>query len=115
MTLRPALRRLPWHPIDWTLCLTCHDGVGSSGRAPESEKPGKYTLPASQVKVQSRVLTLYGLINAFLWHRIDIKDVFEIRNKDSSEVIKKWEKQELHKAYTFKEAGGKFSDPPGEI
>ena len=73
------------------------------------------TLPASQVKVQSRVLTLYGLIHAFLWHRIDIKDVFEIRNKDSGEVIKKWEKQESHKAYTFKEAGGEFADLPGEV
>ena len=73
------------------------------------------TLPASQVKVQSRVLTLYGLIHAFLWHRIDIKDVFEIRNKDSGEVIKRWEKQESHKAYTFKEAGGEFADLPGEV
>lgn len=72
------------------------------------------TLPASQEKVQLRVLTLYGLIHGAFWHRIDIKDVFEIRSKDGK-VLKKWEEKTSHKVYTFKEAGGEFANLPGEV
>lgn len=73
------------------------------------------TLPASQEKVQSRVLTLDGFIHEVTWHRIDIKDVFEIRSKDNGKVIKKWVEKKSQKVYTFKEAGGEFADLPGEI
>ena len=73
------------------------------------------TLSASQEKVQSRELTLYGLIHGIFWHRIDVKDVFEIRSKDDGKVMRKWEEKKSHKAYTFKEAGGKFADLPGEV
>ncbi|KAL8697712.1 MAG: hypothetical protein Q9201_006973 [Fulgogasparrea decipioides] len=71
-------------------------------------------LPASQEKVQSRELSLYGLVHGVFWHRIDIKDVFEIRSKDSGKVISKWSEQKSHKTYSFKEAGGQFAGFPGE-
>lgn len=71
-------------------------------------------LPASQEKVQSRQLTLRDFIHGIFWHRIDIKDLFEIRSKDGK-VIKKWEEYKSHKVYTWKDAGGEFADLPGEV
>ncbi|KAL8721595.1 MAG: hypothetical protein Q9225_001759 [Loekoesia sp. 1 TL-2023] len=72
------------------------------------------TLPASQEKVQSRELTLHGLIHGIFGHRIDVKDVFKIRSKENGSIIQKWQEQKSHKVYTFKEAGGEFADLPGE-
>ncbi|KAL4974209.1 hypothetical protein BDW66DRAFT_153131 [Aspergillus desertorum] len=72
------------------------------------------TLPQSQVKVQQRQLTLHGFVHGIFWHRIDIKDVYQIRDRDTGKVIRTWEKKTYHKAYTFKEAGGEFADLPGE-
>ncbi|KAL4748224.1 hypothetical protein BDW72DRAFT_205810 [Aspergillus terricola var. indicus] len=72
------------------------------------------TLPQSQVKFQQRQLTLHGFVHGVFWHRIDIKDVYQIRDRDKGEVIRRWEKTNYHKAYTFKEAGGEFADLPGE-
>lgn len=71
-------------------------------------------LPTSQEKLQKRKLTLNGMIHGVFWHRIDVHDSFEIRNNDTGEVIKQWEENKSHKAYTFKEAGGQFTDLPGE-
>ncbi len=72
------------------------------------------TLPTSQGKAQLRELTLNGLIHGMFWHRIDIKDVFEVRSKNGN-VIKKWEEKNSHKVYTFKEAGGEFTNLPSEV
>ncbi|KAL4738958.1 hypothetical protein BDV11DRAFT_127604 [Aspergillus similis] len=72
------------------------------------------TLPQSQVKVQQRQLTLHGFVHGIFWHRIDIKDVHQVRDRDTGKVIRRWEKKSYHKAYTFKEVGGEFADLPGE-
>ncbi|PGH21388.1 hypothetical protein AJ80_03305 [Polytolypa hystricis UAMH7299] len=72
------------------------------------------TIPTAQEKVLSRELTLHGFIHGVFWHRIDIKNVYTIRNKEGGAVIKKWEEKTFHKAYTFREAGGQFADLPGE-
>lgn len=71
-------------------------------------------LPSSQHKFQTREVTLHGFIQAIVWHRIDIKDVFQIRSTTDGKVIKKWGEKESLKAYTFRDAGGAFSDLPGE-
>ncbi|RYO74939.1 hypothetical protein DL764_010621 [Monosporascus ibericus] len=73
------------------------------------------TLPASQEKVLSRELTLHGFIHGAFWHRIDVKESFEIRSEDTGKPIKKWVENKSYKAYTFKEAGGEFADLPGEV
>ena len=73
------------------------------------------SLPTSQEKIQSRELTLHGLIHGLFWHRIDVKSFFEIRSKSSGKVIKSWKEEETHKVYTFKDAGGEFADLPGEV
>ncbi|KAL8853069.1 MAG: hypothetical protein Q9221_002099 [Calogaya cf. arnoldii] len=72
------------------------------------------TLPADQEKVQSREVTLHGVIHGIFWHRIDVKDVFEIRSKDSGAVINKWTEKKSHKTYSFNEAGEEFEGLPGE-
>ncbi|PYI00700.1 NAD(P)-binding protein [Aspergillus sclerotiicarbonarius CBS 121057] len=71
-------------------------------------------IPESHVLVQQRELTLHGFIHGVIWHRIDIKDVFTIRNRDTGKVIKKYEEKTNKKAYSFQEAGGAFADLPGE-
>lgn len=72
------------------------------------------TLPASQEKVRSRELTLWGMMHGVFWHRIDVRDVFVIRDKQDQKTVRKWQENTSHKAYTFREAGGKFADLPGE-
>jgi hypothetical protein len=61
-----------------------------------------------------REVTVHGYIQAIAWHRIDVKDSFEIRNKKDGTLVKKWTESKSHKAYSFKEAGGEFADLPGE-
>ena len=39
------------------------------------------TLPVSQEKVQTRQVTMHGYMHAVLWHRIDVKDSYTIRDK----------------------------------
>ncbi|PCG94101.1 Hypothetical protein PENO1_080150 [Penicillium occitanis (nom. inval.)] len=72
------------------------------------------TLPATQEKVVTRVVTLHGFMHAIFWHRIDVKDSYVIRNKGDRQAVKKWVESKSHKAYSFKEAGGDFSNLPGE-
>lgn len=72
------------------------------------------TLPESQEKVRSRELTLWGMMHGVVWHRIDIRDSFVIRNKDDQKIIRKWQENTSHKAYTFKEAGSEFESLPSE-
>ncbi|KAI1827812.1 putative oxidoreductase [Xylaria intraflava] len=71
-------------------------------------------LPPSQQKSLTREVTIYEFIQSVAWHRVDIKDAFVIRNSKDNKVIKKWEEKKSQKAYTFREAGGQFSELPGE-
>lgn len=64
-------------------------------------------LPRHQVKLRTRVVTLHGMLHPFVWHRLDVKDDFEIRNKEGGQVLKKWTEKKSHKAYKPKEASGK--------
>lgn len=72
------------------------------------------SLPTGQEKVRSRVVTMHGLLHAIVWHRIDVKDSYVIREINSRRPIKTWTESTSHKAYTFEEAGGKFTGLPGE-
>lgn len=72
------------------------------------------TLPASQEKFRSRELTLTGMIHGIFYHRVSIKDVLEIRDKDSGRAVKKWAENKTHNVYSFKDAGEELKDLPGE-
>lgn len=72
------------------------------------------TLPEMQEKVLTRQVTLHGFMHAVLWHRIDVKDAYVIRNRADKKPIKKWTESSSHKAYTYEEAGGDFSGLPGQ-
>lgn len=72
------------------------------------------TLPPMQEKVRMRQVTLHGFLNAVLWHRIDVKDTYTIRNTTNLQPVRTWVESKAHKAYTYKEAGGDFKDLPGE-
>ncbi|KAL7938277.1 NAD(P)-binding protein [Trichoderma chlorosporum] len=71
------------------------------------------SLPAGQQQFQKRVLTLNGIVHGVFWHRIDIKEINEIRTEKGT-VVKKWEKNSTRKAYTWAEAGGEFAHLPSE-
>ena len=71
------------------------------------------SLPAGQEKILKRELTLHGLLFGLFWHRIDIKDTYVIRSGDKV-VSKTWQETKSQKVYTFKEAGDKFANLPGE-
>ncbi|KAJ5452801.1 Oxidoreductase N-terminal [Penicillium cf. griseofulvum] len=72
------------------------------------------SLPVTQEKLRTRVVTLHGFIHAVIWHRIDVKDTFIIRNKGDRMPLKTWTESKSHKAYSYKEAGGEFANLPGE-
>ncbi|KAJ5740975.1 Oxidoreductase N-terminal [Penicillium malachiteum] len=72
------------------------------------------SLPTTQEQVRTRLVTLHGFIHAFIWHRIDVKDTFVIRNKSDRRPIKTWTEAKSHKAYSYKEAAGEFANLPGE-
>ncbi|KAI0469847.1 putative oxidoreductase [Xylariaceae sp. FL0804] len=71
-------------------------------------------LPATQEKMRTRKVTLHGFIHAFIWHRIDVQDTFVIRQKADRQPVKKWVEKKSHKAYSYKEVGGKVAGVPGE-
>ncbi|KAK6070462.1 hypothetical protein SCUP234_10142 [Seiridium cupressi] len=70
-------------------------------------------LPNSQEKLRTREVTLHGMLHPFVWHRLDVRDDFELRGKDGK-VLRKWTEKKSHKAYSFEEAGREFADIPGE-
>lgn len=72
------------------------------------------TLPLTQKKYLKRELTLHGIVHGVFWHRIDFKDNYEVR-AEGGKLVKKWEEKKSQKAYTFNEAGGEFSNLPGEV
>ena len=73
------------------------------------------TLPTTQEKLLTRQVTLHGFIHAFIWHRIDIKDSYIIRDKADRYPIKQWVESRSHKAYTYKDAGDECAHLPGEV
>jgi predicted dehydrogenase len=72
------------------------------------------TLPDSQRKLRTREITLHEFMHGAIWHRIDVKDVFVIRNATDGKVLKRWEEIVSHKAYTFEDAGNLFLGFPSE-
>ena len=72
------------------------------------------TLPSTQEKARTRQVTLHGFIHAWVWHRIDVKDSYVIRNKADRQPVKKWVESKSHKAYSYQEAGGEFAHLRGE-
>ncbi|KAH8660587.1 hypothetical protein BX600DRAFT_488635 [Xylariales sp. PMI_506] len=52
---------------------------------------------------------------AVAWHRIDVRNPFEIRNRADGYMLKSWTEFVSRKAYSFREAGGSFADLPGEF
>ncbi|KAF2678701.1 putative oxidoreductase [Lentithecium fluviatile CBS 122367] len=77
------------------------------------EVPDK-TLPPSQKKFVTREVTINGFIHAIFWSRIDVKEAFEIRDKETGRVVKKWTEKRTQKAYSPKEAGGGLANLEGE-
>jgi hypothetical protein len=67
-------------------------------------------LLSTQEKSVTRVVTMHGFLNTIVWHRIDIKDSFVIRNKADRRPTKSWVEPKSHKAYIYKEAGGEFAN-----
>ncbi|KAF3766650.1 oxidoreductase domain-containing protein [Cryphonectria parasitica EP155] len=72
------------------------------------------TLLDTQEKVRTRQVTLHGCMHAVLWHRIDVKDSYVIRNKADGRPIRSWVESNSYKAYTHRDAGGEFADQAGE-
>ncbi|KAJ8113036.1 hypothetical protein ONZ43_g5247 [Nemania bipapillata] len=72
------------------------------------------TLPSSQEKFRTRRITLHGYIQAIAWHRVDVADSFEILGRKDGKLIKQWCEKKSHKAYTYREVGGKIFSLPGE-
>lgn len=63
------------------------------------------TLPADQIKLVTREVTINGFIHAIFWHRVDITETFEIQDKSTSKTLKKWTEKQSKKAYTPRESG----------
>ena len=59
-------------------------------------------LPSGQQKLGKRRVTPHGYIQAIGWHRIDVRDEYEIKEKESGKVIRRWKENESYKAYTCK-------------
>lgn len=72
------------------------------------------TLPDGQEKVRTRTVTLHGCMHAVLWHRIDVRDEYVIREKKDGRPVRKWVEASSHKTYSFRDAGGEFAELPGE-
>lgn len=63
------------------------------------------SLPAQQEKLRTRVVTLHGFIQAIVWHRIDVRDSYVVRDKESLKPVKSWVESSTHKAYSYAEGG----------
>ncbi|KAJ4287122.1 hypothetical protein N0V88_007744 [Collariella sp. IMI 366227] len=63
------------------------------------------TLPSSHQKLVTREVTIHGFIHAVFWHRVDVNEHFEIRDRDTGKVVKKWTESRWKKAHTAKDAG----------
>ncbi|ROV92921.1 hypothetical protein VSDG_06321 [Cytospora chrysosperma] len=72
------------------------------------------TILHNQEKVRTRQVTLHGCMHAVLWHRIDVKDSYVIRDTADGRPVKKWVETSSYKAYAHRDAGGELADQPGE-
>ncbi|KAL5116715.1 hypothetical protein ACEQ8H_005327 [Pleosporales sp. CAS-2024a] len=72
------------------------------------------SLPETQQKWVTREVTVQGWIHAIFWHRVVVKEHFEIRDKKTDSLLRKWTESKSHKAYTFGEAGHDLAPVPGE-
>ncbi|KAI0388446.1 putative oxidoreductase [Xylariaceae sp. FL0594] len=76
------------------------------------------SLPSSQQNVRSREVTIHGYVHAIFWHRVDVKDKYEVRDRSKGEnvrVMKTWTEKKSHKVYSFKDIGeGELADLPGD-
>jgi predicted dehydrogenase len=69
---------------------------------------------SGQEKFRIRKATLHGIVHGIFWHRIDLHDTFEVREKSTGRVVKTWTEKHSEKAYTFAEAGTDFACLPSE-
>jgi predicted dehydrogenase len=90
-----------WHP-SWT--TVTHRQIEVFDKA----------LPRSQQKFVTKEVTINGWIHAIFWSRLDINESFEIRDRDSGKVLKKWTEKRSQKVYSPKDAGGEYAELPGE-
>ncbi len=72
------------------------------------------TVLDSQEKLVTREVTINGFIHAIFWHRIDVKESFEIRSKEDGKIIRKWKETRTQKAYNPKDAGGELARLDGQ-
>ncbi|KUI59672.1 D-xylose 1-dehydrogenase (NADP(+)) 2 [Cytospora mali] len=61
---------------------------------------------------KTRKVTFVNFMVPPMYHRVDIEDEFVVTKKGTSDIVKKFTKNETKKAYSFKEMG---VDLPGEI
>ncbi|KAL3417503.1 hypothetical protein PVAG01_10513 [Phlyctema vagabunda] len=71
-------------------------------------------LPRFQEKRRTREVTLNGMLHPFVWHRLDLKDTFEIRNIDDGRVVRQWTEKKSQTAYSFEDASWEGPKIPGE-
>ncbi|KAF2742621.1 putative oxidoreductase [Sporormia fimetaria CBS 119925] len=76
----------------------------STLRGPTAWKPKvpDEGLGEGMTKVRSREVTLWGLVHAVVWHRVDVVDVFEVRGKDGR-VVKTWTEKKSEKKYEVRD------------
>ncbi|OHE99917.1 NAD binding oxidoreductase [Colletotrichum orchidophilum] len=68
---------------------------------PKGTSDATKSLPDSQEKVRTRLVTLHGFLHAVAWHRIDVSDSHEIRNVANGQTLRKWIESSSNKAYTY--------------
>ncbi|KAJ5103132.1 hypothetical protein N7532_003661 [Penicillium argentinense] len=90
-----------WHP---SYATVTHKKV----EAPDA------SLPPSQQKFVTREVTINGWCHAIFWHRVDVTETFEIRDKADGKLIKKWTEKRSQKAYKPRDATGEISKLDGE-
>ena len=71
-------------------------------------------LPSTQEKILKRQMTIHGFMHAVLWHRIDVKDSYVIRNKADGEIIRQWTHNSSQKAYTYETTDGRSENRPSK-
>ncbi|RFU78076.1 d-xylose 1-dehydrogenase nadp+ 2 [Trichoderma arundinaceum] len=70
------------------------------------------SLSAGQVKTRTRKVVFYGHMFATLYNRIDTEETYEVRNKDDSQLVKKWTEKKSRSAHTFRDID---LEQPGEL
>lgn len=73
------------------------------------------SLPPIQEKIRTRQVTLHGFMQAIIWHRIDVKDSFVIRDKADHQPVRTWVESQSHKAYNCHDTGSDLAGLPVEF